>query len=265
MNILPSYIKRTLLEYVRGSSDWIEEKDLSPAEQIQYLALVERVTGGEPLSRIVGTREFWSLPFQLSPATLDPRADSETLIDTVLAQFPDKTLPLKVLDLGTGSGCLLLATLSEYPNAIGVGTDIQVEAIQMAMVNAKALRLDSRCEFIQTSWGKGLERSTTEQFDIILCNPPYIRTDEFDSLESNVKNHDPYVALVSGEDGLECYRQIMPYIQKLLAPNGFAFLEFGQGQANDISNVGKAHRLTTAYIRKDLARIERCVVLQHMA
>jgi release factor glutamine methyltransferase len=260
MTMLPSYIKRSLLEHVRGHQGWIDEKDLSPEEKTHYALLVQRFTQGEPLSRIIGTREFWSLPFRISPATLDPRADSETLIEAVLAQFPDKKLPLKVLDMGTGSGCLLLATLSEYPNATGIGTDIQAEALETARTNAKTLALDNRCEFIHTSWAEGLSLPKG-YFDVILCNPPYIREDAFDGLDSNVKDYDPYGALVSGKDGLECYRAIMFHVEHFLSPKGFAFLEIGQGQGNDVSAIGKTHGLNTVYIRKDLGGIERCLVL----
>lgn len=260
MSTLPSYIKRQLLHYVCNTTRFIEEKDLSYAEQSHYASLVQRFTSGEPLSRIIGTREFWSMPFRISPATLDPRADSETLIEAVLAQFPDKQLPLKVLDMGTGSGCLLLATLSEYPNATGIGTDIQAEALETARTNAKDLELDNRCQFIHTSWAEGLSLPKG-YFDVILCNPPYIREDEFDGLDSNVKAYDPYGALVSGKDGLECYRQSMPYIQRLLSPQGFAFLEIGQGQEKDVSAIAQAHGLNTVHVLKDLGDIERCVIL----
>ena len=260
MTTLPSYVKRSLLEYVRGHQGWIEEKDLSPQEQSKYASLVARFTQGEPLSRIIGTREFWSLPFRISPATLDPRADSETLIEAVLAQFPDKQLPLKVLDMGTGSGCLLLATLSEYPNATGIGTDIQEAALETARTNAKDLGLDNRCQFIQTSWGEDLS-SPKGYFDVILCNPPYIREDEFEGLDPNVKDYDPYGALVSGKDGLECYREKMFHVEHFLSSQGFAFLEIGQGQGKDVRAIGEAHGLNTVHIRKDLGGIERCVIL----
>ena len=268
MTILPSYIKRQLLHYVCNTTRFIDEKDLSPEQQTHYALLVARFTSGEPLSRIIGTREFWSLPFLISPATLDPRPDSETLIEAVLAQFPDKQLPLKVLDMGTGSGCLLLATLSEYPNATGIGTDIQEAALETARTNAKDLGLDNRCEFIHTSWAEGLSLPKG-YFDVILSNPPYIREDEFEGLDSNVKDYDPYGALVSGKDGLECYRAIMFHVEHFLSPSlsshllphGFAFLEVGQGQGNDVSSIAKNHGLNTIHIRKDLGGIERCVIL----
>ena len=140
---------------------------------------------------------------------------------------------------------------------MGIGVDIQGEALQTATKNAQALGMADRCQFIQTTWGEGLHGS----FDIILCNPPYIRTDEFQGLDAMVKDYDPYGALVSGHDGLECYRQVIPHIARLLGDKGAAFLELGQGQGHDVLAIGASCGLKMEHIRKDLGGIDRCLIL----
>jgi release factor glutamine methyltransferase len=221
--------------------------------------LIARRVGGEPVSRMRGWREFWSLRFAINEATLDPRPDSECLVEAAIAfgrlrDTGDPAKPLKIADLGTGSGCLLLACLSELPVAIGVGIDINGSAIAMARANATALGLDDRARFIERSFtvlakDKGPDTDpdtdldtgiTAQDFDIILCNPPYIPSAEIAGLADEVALYDPHLALDGGDDGLSAWRALMPNIAALLTIGGRAFVEIGDGQEDDVDLIAAA-------------------------
>ena len=219
--------------------------------------LRRRAKTREPVSRILGRREFWSLLFRITPAALDPRPDSETLIEAALALFPNHAAPLRVLDLGTGSGCLLLSTLHEYPNAAGVGVDASEKSLGLAAENASRLGLAARVRFVRGDWGRGL----AERFDLVLCNPPYIAESERASLAPEVARHDPPEALFAGPDGLDAYRTILPDLARLLAPNGRALFEIGATQAQAMSEIARDAGLAIVEIKRDLAGRDRCVVL----
>lgn len=210
----------------------------------------------QPISRILGQREFWSLPFRVAPAVLDPRPDSETLIQAVLDQRPDRDIPLRVLDLGTGSGCLLLALLSEYPSATGLGLERDPEAAAVARANAAALGLAGRAEIREADWQAGL----TETFDVILCNPPYIPSADIPALAPEVVRHDPPGALDGGADGLDAYRALAPQLPQWLVPGGLAAFEVGQGQAEAVAALLSRSGLRTPPPLCDLAGIPRCVL-----
>lgn len=222
----------------------------------RVLALADRRARREPLSRLLGYREFWSLRFALSPETFDPRPDSETLIEAALAALPDRAEPCRVLDLGTGTGCLLLALLSELPNAVGVGVDRSAAAVATARQNAQALGLSSRAQLLAGDWGAALGGA----WDVILANPPYIPSGGIGSLMPEVARHEPRPALDGGPDGLDAYRALAPEISRLLAPAGLAFLELGLGQKAAVmallAGVGLAMRAT----RPDLSGVDRCLV-----
>lgn len=220
--------------------------------------LRRRAKTREPVSRILGHREFWSLDFRITPAVLDPRPDSETLIESALANSPNRAAPLAVLDLGTGSGCLLLAALSEYPNAVGLGVDASEKALAVAAENAERLGFAARAQFEHGDWGMGIG----ESFDLVLCNPPYIAEAERAKLAPEVARHDPPAALFAGADGLDAYRAILPNLTRLLAPGGTALFEIGAGQAAAVSAIARPAGLAVAEIRRDLAFRERCVVLK---
>jgi release factor glutamine methyltransferase len=220
--------------------------------------LRRRAKTREPVSRILGRREFWSLEFRITPAVLDPRPDSETLIEAALACFPDRAAPLAVLDLGTGSGCLLLAALHEYPHAAGLGIDASEKALAVAAENAERLGLGARAQFARGDWGRDLGA----RFDLVLCNPPYIAEGERASLAPEVARHDPPAALFAGADGLDAYREILPDLPRLLAPGGTALFEMGASQAAAVSGLARAAGLAVADIRPDLAGRERCAVLK---
>lgn len=219
-------------------------------------ALVARRARHEPLSRLKGSREFWSLDFALSPDTLDPRPDSETLVAAALADVTDRAGKLQILDFGTGTGCLLLALLSELPTASGIGIDISPGAVAVAQANATVLGLAGRAEFRLSGW----ENSMTEQADVILANPPYISTSEMARLPREVLAYDPRAALEGGADGLAAYRALGPAIRRSLAPAGKAYIEIGAGQAEAVALILAESRLRIRAVRQDLAGIQRCLI-----
>lgn len=224
-------------------------------EEKAFEALLQRRLNHEPLSKILGVREFWSLPFRVTADTLDPRPDSETLIEAVLTLFPEKTSPWRILDLGTGTGCLLLSLLHEYPEGWGVGVDRSKAAIQVAQDNAVRLRYVNRSAFVVGDWGTAL----AGRFDIILSNPPYI--DRSEPLPPEVKNYDPDQALYAEEGGLACYRILAEQIPSLMAPGCKIFFEIGVGQMEAVTSLfleSKAFSLVQAV--PDLQGHSRCVV-----
>ena len=204
-----------------------------PLREQQYQQLnawVKQALDGVPWPRIVQEREFWSLTFALSPATLDPRADSETLVEAVLKTFPDTLQPYSFVDLGTGSGCLLIALLSEYRSATGIGVDINPQSLRTAQANAHRHGLMERAEFLSGNWLSPLRKS----FDILISNPPYISDGDYDCLPPIVKNFDPPQALKGGSDGLAAYRLIAQQLSSFPYPPSHIFLEIGRGQKEDI-------------------------------
>jgi release factor glutamine methyltransferase len=219
-----------------------------------YESLVARRAAREPLAYITGHKEFWGLEFAVSPATLIPRADTETLVEAVLES---RLHPRTVLDLGAGTGCLLLAVLHEMPEAFGVGVDINPEATALAQRNAQALGLSNRAAFLAGSWAEALEA----QFDLILSNPPYIEQADLAGLMPEVTAYEPAAALDGGADGLTAYRAIIAALPRNLAPNGLAVLELGAGQAKSVTALAAASGFA-ATLRQDLAGIERALLLK---
>jgi release factor glutamine methyltransferase len=232
---------------------------LSDGELMAYDALVERRAAREPMAQILGEREFWSLNFRVTADTLDPRPDSESVIEAVLSYVPNKQARLLIADFGVGTGCLLLSLLSEYPQAHGLGVDISQAALEVAEKNAVSLGLASRTHFHHANWGEGVHG----RYDVIVSNPPYIRESDMDGLAPEVVDYEPRTALVAGKDGLDAYRAQMADIKRLLAPSGIAVLEFGKGQAEEVVAIAESHGLCRLETREDLAGIERCVVLAH--
>ena len=235
------------------------ERPLSTEEAARVEAAVARRVAREPVSRILGEREFWSLPFALNAATLDPRADSETLVEAVLAEVPDRAAPLRVLDLGTGSGCLLLALLSELPQARGLGIDASAEAVALAGENARRLGLDGRAAFVRHSWGAGLAQ-LGDPWDVIVSNPPYIASGEIDALAPEVAAYDPRLALDGGADGLAAYRSLIPAAAAAISAGGLLALEIGEGQAPAVEEVLLASGFRPGRRASDLAGRVRCLL-----
>lgn len=232
------------------------ERTVTPAERARLHDLVRRRARREPIARILGVREFWSLPFRVTADTLIPRPESEAVVEAALETIADRNEALRVLDLGTGTGCLLLALLSELPNATGLGVDGSEGALDVARANAKALGLAPRAEFRSGDWGKGLEGG----FDLILANPPYIADAKIDNLQPEVAKFEPYLALAGGHDGLACFRAIAAELARLVAPGGRVVLEFGEGQACAVAAILAGRRLDVAGLSYDLAGHPRCIV-----
>jgi len=230
------------------------------ADSAPYFALVARRAAREPLAYILGHREFWSLRFAVSPATLIPRPESETLIEAALAAFAGRAPPRRILDLGTGTGCLLVSALREFPAAFGIGVDRSPIAAALAAANANALDVGERAAFLCADWAAPL----AAQFDLILCNPPYIPTSEIRGLMPEVASHEPASALNGGADGLSCYRRIVPLLPQLLQPDGVTVVELGIGQGPRVAELARSAGLV-ATTRPDLAGIPRALVLESAA
>jgi release factor glutamine methyltransferase len=234
-----------------------DKHQLGAAEIDAIRALVTRRIAGEPVARLVGEKEFWGLAFTLGPETLVPRPDSETVVAALL-EAVDRTglrdRPLRLLDLGTGSGCLLIAALGELPHATGVGVDLAEGAVAVAAANAARHGLAARATFARANWTAGL----TGRFDGILSNPPYIESDAIGSLAIEVRAHDPKRALDGGPDGLAPYRSLIPELPRLLAPNGVAVFEIGVGQAESVAGIAHAAGLETS-VANDLSGIARAL------
>lgn len=231
-----------------------------PAEALEkFNAFIKRRLAHEPVSRILGEREFWGLPFKITPDTLDPRPDSETLVHETLQALNISTYKnLRIADLGTGTGCLLLALLSELPKAQGTGFDISEGAIRTAKENAEILGLQERAFFQVTDW----ENIPPSDFDWIISNPPYIAENEAEKLTPEVRNFDPHGALFAGKDGLECYRVLARILPCLLAPDGGASLEIGFNQADQVSDIFKNYGFNVLKIAKDIQNHDRCVIIK---
>ncbi len=235
----------------------------APAEAPGFAGLLARRAAREPLALILGEREFWGMAFAVSPATLIPRPESETLIEAALAAFPDRAAVRQVLDLGTGTGCLLLAALAEFPAAWGLGIDRVPAAATLAAANARRLGLAGRAMFLCADWAAPI--AMTDGFDLLLCNPPYIAHDEIAGLMPEVARHEPASALDGGADGLDGYRLILPAIAALLAPGGVGVVELGAGQAVAVAALARAAGLEPAVPRADLAGIARALPLHRPA
>jgi len=234
-------------------------------QQVKQLAdVAERRAQRQPLARIVGEREFWSLKFRLSEDTLIPRPETETVVEAVLEQVVERDAALRILDLGTGSGCLLISLLSELPKATGIGLDISERALHTATENAGRIGVSNRARFIQNDWCTGLVEDYGMSFDLIVSNPPYIPNADISMLEPEVSAHEPGRALAGGADGLDVYRLLVSEIGRLLTPTGIAAFEVGFDQAEAVSELGRAEGLKVLNVRNDLAGIPRCVVFQHI-
>jgi release factor glutamine methyltransferase len=220
-----------------------------------FLTHLERREKREPVSHILGKREFWSREFIVGPAVLDPRPDSETLIAAILKRLPDHQAPLRLLDLGTGSGCLLLTLLGELPKARGLGIDQSAIALEVARNNAERLGLAERAQFQEGDWNKELVLS---KFDIIISNPPYIPSADIAMLEPEVRLYEPLAALDGGEDGLNAYRTIIDQLPGLLKLDGLIAFEMGIGQDHALAHLLEAAGFNNIERENDLAGITRC-------
>jgi release factor glutamine methyltransferase len=218
--------------------------------------IIARRKTGEPIAYITGVKEFWSLNFNVTPETLIPRPDSETIVQSVLDTITNHMDRLSILDLGTGSGCLLLALLSELPNAKGVGIDISPATCKIAKKNAKELGLNNRAKFYQGNWMEGI----LDQFDIIVTNPPYIAEPDIKLLDRETQLFEPHLALSGGPDGVSAYRLIAKGSIARLKTAGILVVEIGINQAQSIKNIFIENGLEIIKTQRDFSNIERCIL-----
>lgn len=234
------------------------ERGLDAAVLARFQGLLERRERREPVAQILGVREFWSLRFRVTADTLDPRPDSETLVQAVLDRVPDRAAPSRLVDFGTGTGCLLLALLHELPNATGLGVDVSALALEVAAGNARDLGLEGRATFREANWDDGI----VPPFDIVVSNPPYIEHAAIADLQPEVARFEPRLALDGGTDGLDAYRRLLPATARLLRSNGLAAFEVGAGQADSVAAIGAARGLRHIATLPDLVGIPRVVLWQ---
>lgn len=224
-----------------------------------FAPLLDRRMNHEPVAYIIGRQDFWTLTLGVSPAVLVPRADSETLIEAAIAAFPD-CAPARILDLGTGSGALLLAALSHWPQAHGVGVDASESALAVARDNAVSCGLSDRARMLHGDWRThGWQDALGGPFDLVLANPPYVETDA--TLARQVSEHEPHSALFAGADGMDDYRILVPALSALLAPGGVAVFEIGATQRNAVGTLATASGYD-AECRQDLAGHDRALILR---
>jgi release factor glutamine methyltransferase len=216
----------------------------------------------EPVARIVGVKEFWSLPLMVNAATLVPRPETETVVEAALAAIDaggGRNRPLRVLDIGTGSGALLLALLAELPNATGTGTDISIAALQVARGNAGRNRLAARTRLVACDVATAL----SGPFDLVVSNPPYVVRDTIAQLAPGVRDYEPHVALDGGPDGLDAYRTIAAQAPRVLAPRGQLALELGAGQSEAVAAILAEHGLAATAVARDIYGILRALTAVH--
>lgn len=223
-----------------------------------FAALVERRMKAEPVSQILGEKHFWRDVFKVSANVLTPRADSETIIECLLRHRPNHEAALRLLDAGTGSGCLLLSALREYPHSTGVGVDQSELALAVAAQNAAALQFAARCELLHSNWCS----KVVGTFDVVLSNPPYIPSAEIAALDRDVREYEPHAALDGGADGLECYRALVRQLPAHLNAGALVLFEVGQGQAEEVPALGTTVGWKLIEIANDLAGISRVVAFE---
>ncbi|HMK80923.1 MAG TPA: peptide chain release factor N(5)-glutamine methyltransferase [Xanthobacteraceae bacterium] len=223
-------------------------RPLTATESAQVAALAARRRAGEPVARIVGRREFWGLRLAVTPAVLVPRPETETVVELALSLIGDRGQALRLADLGTGSGAILLALLSELPQASGVGTDLSAEALAVARANARNLRLEGRASFVESDYGGAL----AGPFDLVVSNPPYVASRDIATLDIEVRAHDPALALDGGADGLNAYRRIAADAARLIG-GGHLVVEIGAGQEREVENLFVARGLAVTAFRHDLS------------
>ena len=260
---------RLLLSQILDKSNTVythEEVYISHNEIKNFQTLVKQRQKGQPVSRILNKKNFWKRDFMLNQETLDPRPDSETIIETVLKYFPSKTKLLKILDLGSGSGCLGLSLLEEYQNPLISFVDVSKKSLEIVKKNSLQSSFRGKLKYINLDWhthdwdNKLLNLEDKTKFDIIVTNPPYIPSNDIKRLATEVKDYDPILALDGGNDGLDAYRSIIPCLKNLLKTDGKIFVEIGKGQKKAVSEIGSQHELFPIEFTKDLSNIIRVIV-----
>ena len=247
-------------------------KGVATQDESRFRGMVGRRAAREPISHIVGYREFWSLAIEVTPDTLTPRPDSETVVAAALDALEGAGIgdgaALSILDLGAGGGCLLLALLTELPAATGLGVDVSAPALEIAARNARALGLAGRARFAGADWNQPEDNRfgpirELAPFDLVICNPPYVSDGELDGLEPEVRCHEPRTSLSGGRDGLNAYHAIGPILPALLGDGGIAAFEVGAGQARDVARILNASGLEILGFHRDLSGIDRCITAKN--
>ena len=258
----PAREARLLLAHVLGASvEFVlsrADNGIEAATFERFGLCVARRRAREPLAQIIGKREFWSMGFGVGREVLTPRPESESVVESALAAIGAagrRNRPLSLLDLGTGSGCLLIALLSELPYAQGLGIDKSEAALQRAIGNARTLGVLGRAQFLCADWAQPI----AGKYDVIVSNPPYIASGEIPRLMPEVSRYEPRLALDGGNDGLDAYRVLLPLIDGILAPAGSFHVELGEGQGEAVAALAAASGLRVLAARRDLAGIERCL------
>jgi release factor glutamine methyltransferase len=255
----PAIDARLLLEVAAGCSrtDILTDpyRPLTSDQAAAYEAMIDRRLKREPVSRILGRKGFWKIMLNVTPDVLSPRPDTEAILDVVMLAFPPERA-FQMIDLGTGSGAILLATLAERPAARGMGTDISAEAIAVAKENAANLDLDARASFLRTEWATGFGPAS---FDLVVSNPPYIPSGDIAGLDPEVREHDPHLALDGGPDGLQAYRDLAPEIRRILKPDGIFAVEIGWDQGPQVRALFAAAGFADVKVVKDLSNRDRVV------
>ena len=243
-----------------------EQVNISKNEIINFQTLVKQRQKGKPVSRILNKRNFWKREFMLNGDTLDPRPDSEILIEAVLEYFPNKTQLLKILDLGSGTGCLGLSLLEEYEDSLISFVDVSKKSLEIVKKNSHQFWLKGTLKYIHLDWRTHdwdtqlLNFEENKKFDIIVTNPPYIPSNDINFLETEVKDYDPILALDGGNDGLNAYRSIIPKLKNLVKSDGKIFVEIGRGQENSVSEIALQHGILSIDYKRDLSNIIRVIV-----
>ena len=259
----PARESRMLMAYALGESSdhiFLKRNSMEIVPATTFLACVARRVAHEPMAYITGAQGFWTLDLAVSPATLIPRPDSEAVISSLSGALADKKGAYSFLDLGTGTGCLLLAALDEYPYAWGLGIDINPDAALLAARNARSCDLSHRASFFAGSWDHALKGDV--RFDVVISNPPYIPTADLQTLMPDVRLYEPVAALDGGADGMDAYRFLCSRLPFLLSPQGVAIFEIGIHQRPDLQAVAENAGLEVVQVCADLAGIERAVTLK---
>ena len=251
-HLLMEYASNTPVSRLRGSPN----SHISDSAWRKLWSLTKRRAQHEPFAYLIKSKEFWSLPFEVSRKTLIPRPESETVIETVLDFIPNKNDHMRLLDLGTGSGCLLGALLKEFNYSFGLGVDVNNAVTKITRRNMRMLGLQARSEIRIGNWGETLNGS----FDIIVSNPPYIRSQDINKLDISISKFEPRIALDGGKDGLKAYRILAKQFRGLLSDSGVVVVEFGCGQENAVTNIFRESGLKIKRIGYDLSAQKRCLL-----
>ena len=239
---------------------------ISEDEIKKFQNLIQQRLSGKPVSRIINKRCFWKKEFELNDATLDPRSDSETLIESVIEHYPNKLEFLKIIDLGSGTGCLGISLLDEYSCSEVSFFDISKKSLEVVKKNLQNFDLLERSKYINLDWNlsdwdkKLMKIENNMKYDIAISNPPYIPTNEIKTLTKEVKKYDPFIALNGGKDGLDSYRSILSNLKNIIKSNGKIFLEIGKGQENCVTKIAIKHGLFPKEFKKDLSGVTRAII-----